>query len=61
MYSGSGAHPEFFLGCGGVGGWVGADPEAIYKICLILKIVLQKSCYKYNISLFATAFMYIRI
>jgi hypothetical protein len=27
----SGVHPEFFLG--------GADPEAIYNLCVILKIV----------------------
>jgi hypothetical protein len=36
----------------------GGDPEAIYN--LILKIMLQKSC-KYNITLSATAFIYIRI
>jgi hypothetical protein len=30
-----GAHPELFLG-----GW-GADPEALYNLCLILKIMLQ--------------------
>jgi hypothetical protein len=30
---GSGAHPEFFLGGGG------GDPEAIYNLCLILKII----------------------
>jgi hypothetical protein len=28
----SGAHPEFFR--------VGSDPEAVYNLCLILKIVL---------------------
>jgi hypothetical protein len=34
----AGAHPEFFL----EGGWGGgrADPEAIYNLCLILKITL---------------------
>jgi hypothetical protein len=41
----SGAHPEFFLG--------GTDPETIYNLCLILKIMLQKSCCKYNITPFA--------
>jgi hypothetical protein len=51
-----GAHAEFFLGGGG-----GADPGAIYNVCLILKIVLQKPCCKYNITLSATAFMYTRI
>ena len=30
------AHPELFLGKGGGG----SDPEAIYKICLILKSML---------------------
>jgi hypothetical protein len=29
----------------------GADPEAVYNLCLILKIVLWKSCCKYNITL----------
>jgi hypothetical protein len=29
----SGVHPEFFIGGG-------ADPEAIYNLCLILKIML---------------------
>jgi hypothetical protein len=29
------AHPEFFIG-----GGRGADPEAIYNLCLILKIML---------------------
>jgi hypothetical protein len=33
----------------------------LYIICLILKIVLQKSCCKHNITLPATAFIYIRI
>jgi hypothetical protein len=31
------AQPEFFFG------W-GADPEAIYNFCLILKTILGKSC-----------------
>jgi hypothetical protein len=39
----------------------GADPEAIFNLCLILKTMLQKSCRKYNITLFATAFIYVRI
>jgi hypothetical protein len=39
----------------------GAGPEAIYNLCLILKIMLQKSCCKYNTTLSATAFIYIRI
>jgi hypothetical protein len=51
----SGAHPQFFLGGGG------ADPEAIYNLCLILKIMLWKSCCKYNIILFADTFLYMRI
>ena len=48
----AGAHPGFFTGGGG------AEPEAIYKSCLILKIMLQKPCHKYNcnITLFVTAF-----
>jgi hypothetical protein len=50
------AHPEFF-----VGGRGGADPEAIYNLYLILKIILQKSCGEYNLTLFAIAFIYIRI
>jgi hypothetical protein len=32
----SGAHPEFFIGGGG-----GGDPEAVYNLCLILKIVIK--------------------
>jgi hypothetical protein len=39
----------------------GAVPEAIHNLCLILKIMLCKSCPKYNIMLSATAFVYIRI
>jgi hypothetical protein len=38
-------------------GGVGADPEAEYNLCLILKIKLQKSCCKKNITLLATAFV----
>jgi hypothetical protein len=41
-----GAHAEFFLGRGEGG----TDPEAIYNICLILKVMLQKSC-KCNVTL----------
>jgi hypothetical protein len=55
-----GAHPEFFDG-GGVGCGGEADPEAIYNLCLILKIQLSKSRCKQNITLSATAFIYIRI
>jgi hypothetical protein len=37
----SGTHPEFFLGMGGGGVGSGrADPEAIYNLCSILKIIL---------------------
>jgi hypothetical protein len=50
-----GAHPEFFLG------GVGADPEAIYNLYMFLKIMLQESCCKYNITLFAAAFIYIQL
>jgi hypothetical protein len=38
MYVRVAAHPEFSLGGGGGGG--GADPEPIYNLCLILKIML---------------------
>jgi len=34
-----GAHPEFFNGGVGVGG-EGADTEALYNLCLILKTLL---------------------
>jgi hypothetical protein len=47
--------PRIFLWGGG------ADPGALYNLCLILKIMLQKSCYKHNITLSATAFIYMRI
>jgi hypothetical protein len=47
------AHPEFFLGGGG-----GVDREAVYNLCLILKIMLQKSFRNYNITLPATACIY---
>jgi hypothetical protein len=53
----AGAHPEFFFFMGGGG----ADSEAINNLCLILKIMVQKSCCKYHITLFATACIYIRI
>jgi hypothetical protein len=45
------------------GGGGGADPEAIYNLCLILKTMLQKSCHKCNcnITRFATAFIYTQI
>jgi hypothetical protein len=45
----TGAPPKFFLRGVGRGG---ADAAAIYNLCLILKIMLQKSCCKYNITLF---------
>jgi hypothetical protein len=32
-----GVDPGFFLACGGGGG---ANPEAVYNLCLILKFVL---------------------
>jgi hypothetical protein len=40
-----------------------ADPEAIYNLCLILKIMLQKLCLKHNsyLLLFALAFVQIQI
>ena len=28
--------------------WWGVDPEAVYNLCLILKIMLSKSLNKYN-------------
>jgi hypothetical protein len=52
----TGAHPEFFLG-GARGGESGL--EAIYNLCLILEIMSCESCCKYNITLSATAFIYI--
>jgi hypothetical protein len=36
----TGAQPEFFIGAGGGGGWGKADPEAIYNMHLLLKIML---------------------
>jgi len=41
----------------------GGDHETVHNLCLILKIMLHKSCLKYNnyITLFATAFVYIQI
>jgi hypothetical protein len=43
------------------GGWVGlgANLDSMYNLCLILKIMLYKSCCKYNITVPATAFLYI--
>jgi hypothetical protein len=42
---------------------VGGGLKAIYNLCPILKIVLQKSRHKYNcnITLFATVFIHIQI
>jgi hypothetical protein len=39
----------------------GADPAAIYNLCFTLKIMLEKSCCKYNITLFANVFICIQI
>jgi hypothetical protein len=53
----SGAHPKFFSD--GAGG----DPEFIYNLSFILKIMLKKLCRSYNSNIipFATAFrLYIR-
>jgi hypothetical protein len=55
----AGAPLEFLLG--EVWGGSGADPEAIYNLCVILKIMLQNSRCTYNITLFVTAFIYIRL
>jgi hypothetical protein len=52
----AGAHPEISLW-----GERGADPEAIYNLCLVLKLMLSKSPCMYNITLSASAFIYIRI
>jgi hypothetical protein len=47
------ANPQFLAG---------ADcPRGKGHLCLVLKLMLWKSCRKYNITLFATAFMYIQI
>jgi hypothetical protein len=39
----------------------GADPDAIHNLCLILKVMLEKSCRKYNcnIALYVNVFLYI--
>jgi hypothetical protein len=39
----------------------GADPEALHNLRKFLKITLQKSCCKHNITLSATSFIYMRI
>jgi hypothetical protein len=52
-----GTHPEFFL----LGGGGRVDPDGVYNLCLIMRIVLQKSCFKYNVALSETVFVYIRI
>jgi hypothetical protein len=39
----------------------GAYPEAIHNLRVILKIIMYKSCCKYNITLFATAFICIQL
>ena len=39
----------------------GADPLAIYNLCLILKIMLQKAFPKYNCNIFLTPYIYIYI
>jgi hypothetical protein len=56
--SGTGVHPEFFLGAGG---GRGADPEALYNLYLILKIVFSKSYCKYNNILCNCIYIYIYI
>jgi hypothetical protein len=48
----SGAHPNFFKG---------SDHGCIRNLFLILKIMLQKPCRKYNITRSATIFMHIQI
>ena len=48
--------PSIFHWTGGGGGY---DPEAVYN--LILKIMSQKLCYRYNRNIFETAFMCIQI
>jgi hypothetical protein len=40
-------HTHYFLLRGG-GVVCGGDREAVYNLCLILKIMLHKSCLKYN-------------
>jgi len=53
------SHPSFFVGMGGGGA---VDPESVYMYDLYF---ILKNCYviKYycNITLFATAFIYIQI
>jgi hypothetical protein len=51
----AGAHLEFFDWGGG------AEPEAIYHLCLIFKNCVVSSCIKYNVTLFAAAFMYTNV
>jgi hypothetical protein len=55
----AGTHPEYY------NGGRKADPEAVYNLCLILKkyVIKNKNCHKYNynITLSATAFMYIEL
>jgi hypothetical protein len=55
-HAGPGAHREFFLA--GSGG--GADPEAVYSLFDFKDFAIKSSC-KYNITLFAIAFIYVRI
>jgi hypothetical protein len=45
---------NFFFGGGG-------GPGAIYNLCTILKIMLQKSCFMYNRTRPAAAVIYVRI
>jgi hypothetical protein len=38
---GAGAHPQSFAGAGGGGGGRGGNgPEAVYNLCLVLKMML---------------------
>jgi hypothetical protein len=56
----TGTHPEFIIILGGGGG---ANPDAVCNLCLLLNIMLWESRLKYsytcNITLLATAFLYI--
>jgi hypothetical protein len=58
---GQGTHPEFFtiLWVGGGGGV--ADSEGLNNLSIISKTVQQTPChkYKYNITLFAIAFIHL--